>query len=128
MGVPPYISPIARAVAGAAIDAGGDVEYITIDMIRKGLKIPDAKVSVVISGNTVPGKYIRSMPMSLKEIESLLPSLKGWKLIGGSAATADVAKRFDFAIRKDLAASLYDGMTGKRSGRDIVISMNGTDG
>lgn len=116
LGVPPYISPIARAVAGAAIDAGSDVEYITIDMIRKGLKIPDAKVSVVISGNTVPGKYIRSMPMSLKEIENLLPSLKGWKLIGGSAATADVAKRFDFAIRKDLAASLYDGMTGKEVG------------
>ena len=36
LGVPPYISPIARAVAGAAMDAGGDVEYITIDMIRQG--------------------------------------------------------------------------------------------
>ena len=113
LGVPPYISPIARAVAGAAMDAGGDVEYITIDMIRKGYRIPDAKVSVVISGNTVPGKYIRSMPMSLKEIERILPSLKGWKLIGGSAASSDIAERFDFAIEKDLAASLYDGMTGK---------------
>ena len=113
LGVPPYISPIARAVAGAAIDAGGDVEYITVDMIRKGYRIPDAKVSVVISGNTVPGKYIRSMPMSLKEIEKILPSLKGWKLIGGSAASSKIAEGFDFAIRTDLAASLYDGMTGK---------------
>ena len=113
LGVPPYISPIARAVAGAAMDAGGDVEYITIDKIRRGHRIPDAKVSVLISGNTVPGKYIRSMPMSLKEIESILPSLKGWKLIGGSAASSDIADRFDFAIRTDLAASLYDGMMGK---------------
>ena len=96
LGVPPYISPIARAVAGAAIDAGGDVEYITIDMIRQGRKIPEAKVSVVISGNTVPGKYIRSMPMSLKEIERILPSLSGWKLIGGSAASSDIAEEFDF--------------------------------
>ena len=96
LGVPPYISPIARAVAGAAIDAGGDVEYITVDMIRKGHRIPDAKVSVLISGNTVPGKYIRSMPMSLKEIEKILPKLRGWKLIGGSAASAEIAKRFDF--------------------------------
>lgn len=113
LGVPPYISPIVRAVAGAATDAGGDVEYITIDMIRKGYEIPEAKVSVVISGNTVPGKYIRSMPMSLKEINSILPSLKGWKLIGGSAASSEIAKKFDFSIKTDMAASLYDGMTGK---------------
>ena len=113
LGVPPYISPIARAVAGAAMDAGGDVEYITVDMIRKGYRIPEAKVSVVISGNTVPGKYIRSMPMSLKELERILPSLKGWKLIGGSAASSKIAESFNFSIKKDLAASLYDGMTGK---------------
>ncbi len=112
LGVPPYISPIARAVAGAAMDAGGDVEYITIDKIRKGYRIPEAKVSVLISGNTVPGKYIRSMPMSLKEIERILPSLKGWKLIGGSAASSEIADKFDFAIKNDLAASLYDGMSG----------------
>ena len=116
LGVPPYISPIVRAVAGAAMDAGGDVEYITIDMIRRGHRIPDAKVSVLISGNTVPGKYIRSMPMSLKEIERILPELKGWKLIGGSAASSEIAEKFDFAIEKDLAASLYDGMTGKEVG------------
>ena len=116
LGVPPYISPIVRAVAGAAIDAGADVEYITIDMIRKGRKIPDANVSVVISGNTVPGKYIRSMPMSLKELGNILPSLKGWKLIGGSAASSEIAEKFDFAIKNDLAASLYDGMTGKEVG------------
>ena len=85
-------------------------------MIRKGHRIPDAKVSVLISGNTVPGTYIRSMPMSLKEIEKILPDLKGWKLIGGSAASAEIAKKFDFAIEKDLAASLYDGMTGKEVG------------
>ena len=116
LGVPPYISPIARAVAGAAMDAGGDVTYMTVDMVRKGTRIPDAKVSVVISGNTVPGKYIRSMPMSLKELSALVPKLKGWKLIGGSAASSDVAKMFDFAIEKDLAASLYDGMIGKEVG------------
>lgn len=116
LGVPPYISPIVRAVAGAAMDAGGEVEYISVDMIRKGHPVPDAKVSVLISGNTVPGKYIRSMPMSLKEIGEILPSLKGWKLIGGSAASSEIAERFDFAIKTDLAASLYDGMTGKEVG------------
>lgn len=117
LGVPPYISPIVRAIAGAALDAGADaVDYITIDMIRKGKKIPEAAVSVVMSGNTVPGKYLRSMPMSSKELEALFPRLKGWRLIGGSAADTDIAKSFDFVIRKDLAASLYDGISGKEVG------------
>lgn len=113
LGVPPYISPMARAVAGAAMDAGATVEYITVDHIRNGRKIPSADVSVVLSGNTVPGKYIRSMPMSTRELENLFPTLTGWKLIGGSAASSEVSSLFDFAIQQDLAASLYDGISGK---------------
>lgn len=117
LGVPPYISPIVRAIAGAATDAGADrVEYLTVDMLRRGAKVPEADVSVVMSGNTVPGKYLRSMPMSVRELEALLPRLKGWRLIGGSAADTPVADGFDFVIRKDLAASLYDGMSGKEVG------------
>ncbi len=117
LGVPPYISPIVRAIAGAALDAGADrLEYVTVDMLRRGAKIPQADVSVVMSGNTVPGKYLRSMPMSVKELEALFPRLSGWRLIGGSAADAAIANSFDFVIRKDLAASLYDGMTGKEVG------------
>ena len=117
LGVPPYISPIVRAIAGAALDAGADrLEYVTVDMMRKGARIPPADVSVVMSGNTVPGKYLRSMPMSVRELEALFPKLSGWRLIGGSAADTEVAERFDFVIRKDLAASLYDGMSGKEVG------------
>ena len=114
LGVPPYISPMIRSIAGAALDAGADrVEYISIDMIRKGHRIPDAAVSVVLSGNTVPGKYLRSMPMSLKELAELTPKLKGWRMISGSAADSKEAEAFDFIIRKDPAASLYDGIMGK---------------
>ena len=103
LGVPPYISPIVRAVAGAAKDAGADIGYLTIDGIRSGQPIPDADVSVVISGNTVPGKYLRSMPMSGKELRALVPRLKGWKWVGGSAASSPDADFFDFAIKRDLA-------------------------
>ena len=116
LGVPPYISPMIRAVAGAAVDAGGEVTYLSVDMLRQGRQIPDADVTVLLSGNTVPGKYLRSMPMSLKEIREYLPKMKGWKLIGGSSAYAPEAEGFDFRIHKDLAASLYDGMTGKEVG------------
>ncbi|MCQ2085378.1 MAG: radical SAM protein [archaeon] len=116
LGVPPYISPMIRAVAGAAMDAGGEVEYISIDMLRNGRELPEADVTVLLSGNTVPGKYLRSMPMSLKEIHRYLPKMSGWKMIGGSSAYAPESKGFDFRIHKDLAASLYDGMTGKEVG------------
>ncbi len=120
LGVPPYISPMARATAGAALDAGADrVEYLTVDMIRRGARIPEASVSVVLSGNTVPGKYLRSMPMSVRELTELAPRLKGWRLVGGSAASSPAADAFDFAIKRDLAASLYDGMIGKEVGERL---------
>lgn len=119
LGVPPYISPMIRATAGAAIDAGAEVEYITIDGIRKGVSPPDADVTVLLSGNTVPGKYLRSMPMSGKELRNLSPKLKGWKMIGGSAAFSPDAEDFDFRIARDLAASLYDGLTGKEVGERL---------
>ncbi|MCL1984311.1 MAG: radical SAM protein, partial [Methanomassiliicoccaceae archaeon] len=92
LGVPPYISPMVRAVAGAAMDAGAEVDYLTIDMIRRGHKVPKDKVSVVLSGNTVPGRYLRSMPMSSNEITEILPKLSGWKLIGGSSASSEIAE------------------------------------
>ena len=119
LGVPPYISPMIRAVAGAAKDAGAEVEYITVDMLRKGTEPPDADVSVVLSGNTVPGKYLRSMPMSGKELRNLAPRLKGWKMIGGSAAFSPDADAFDFRIARDLAASLYDGLMGLEVGERL---------
>ena len=120
LGVPPYISPMVRSIAGAAIDAGADrVDYLTIDMIRKGARIPQDSVSVVLSGNTVPGKYLRSMPMSVRELSELLPRLGGWRLVGGSAASTDAAEGFDFAIKRDIAASLYDGMIGKEVGERL---------
>ena len=120
LGVPPYISPMIRSIAGAAIDAGADrVEYISIDMIRKGKAIPESAVTIVLSGNTVPGKYLRSMPMSLKELDAIFPKLTGWRLISGSAADSEQAQKFDFVIKRDIAASLYDGMIGKEVGERL---------
>lgn len=119
LGVPPYISPMIRAVAGAARDAGADVQYISVDMIRRGCAIPDADVSVVLSGNTVPGKYLRSMPMSGRELRELVPRLEGWKMVGGSAAFSPDSEGFDFRVKRDLAASLYDGLTGKEVGERL---------
>ena len=112
LGVPPYISPMVRAAAGAAADTGASVHYVTADMVRKN-NIPKADITVVLSGNTVPGKYIRSMPLSLRELKALAERIEGWKMLGGSAASSDVSELFDFSAKTDLAAVLYDGLSGK---------------
>ena len=113
LGVPPYISPMIRAVAGAARDAGAEIEYISVDMLRNGREFPEADLTVLLSGNTVPGKYLRSMPMSLKEIREYAPKMNGLLMIGGSSAYAPEGKLFDFRIHKDLAAAVFDVLSGK---------------
>jgi radical SAM superfamily enzyme with C-terminal helix-hairpin-helix motif len=71
LGVPPYISPYPRYVAGAIIAAGHEPEYMTIDHWRQG-KRPSGQLLFIISGAQVPGKYLRAMPMSEKELERIL--------------------------------------------------------
>lgn len=116
LGVPPYLSPAARAAYGAATDAGTDARYITVDMVRGGCAIPRADVSVVISGNTVPGRYLRSMPMSQREMTALSVRLSGTKIVGGSSAFSPAGTRFDVRAGGDLAASLYDFLKGRELG------------
>ena len=95
------------------MDAGATVRYVTADMIRNTGKIPDADITVVLSGNTVPGKYIRSMPLSVRELRTVAEKIKGWKMLGGSAASSDAAELFNIAVETDLAAVLYDGLCGR---------------
>ncbi len=108
LGVPPYISPIVRAAAGAAIDAGHEVVYITADMLRQGKEMPDADLVAVISGNTVPGKYLRSMPMSSKELMHLAHSIESYSILGGSSCNTTASKFFDDVSEKDIAARIFD--------------------
>jgi radical SAM superfamily enzyme with C-terminal helix-hairpin-helix motif len=62
LGVPPYISPYIRTVAGALISNGFNVRYLTIDQLRNGphhiSRMDAAGLVVMIAGVTVPGKYL----------------------------------------------------------------------
>ncbi len=108
LGVPPYISPVVRAAAGAAADAGYGTVYITTDMLRQGREIPDASLVAVISGNTVPGKYLRSMPMSSKELMHLAHSIGSYSILGGSSCSSPASRFFDEVSEKDIAAAIFD--------------------
>ncbi|MFA7303754.1 MAG: radical SAM protein, partial [Methanoregula sp.] len=66
LGVPPYISPYIRTVAGALISYGFSVRYLTIDQLRTGPakvnELSRADLLVMIAGVTVPGKYLGGTP------------------------------------------------------------------
>ena len=71
LGVPPFISPYARYLFGAVKAAGHEPEYMTIDHYRQGRR-PVGDLLFMVSGALVPGKYLRTMPMSSKELASIL--------------------------------------------------------
>jgi len=107
LGVRPYISPMARATAGAARACGATVTYLTIDDLRGGEEVPRADVSVLLGGMAVPGKYLRSMPASGREIADIAEAMPGVRVLGGAAAR-DVTEGFDHLAFNDLAASVHD--------------------
>lgn len=120
LGVPPYISPYPRAVAGAAFSAGATVAYLTIDELRAGKSMPSADLLVVIGGSAVPGKYLRSAPASKREIIEIGLKAECPKILGGPVASyfADEVLReaFDHLISKDVEAAVYEFL---KSGRFV---------
>ncbi len=113
LGVPPFSSPQVRAVFGAGLDAGAEMDYFTIDQVRKGLKLPQAELSVMMAGAAVPGKYLRSLPASGNEVQRLAKQLPGIKLLGGPAIFDNrLASNYDFAALHDPAAATYDVLSG----------------
>ncbi|AAM06229.1 TPA: radical SAM protein [Methanosarcina acetivorans] len=91
LGVPPYISPYSRYIAGALRERGlseKEIHYLTIDTLREnppgtGELIGKAALLVIIAGMTVPGKYLRASPITLGEIETIFRVANGVKIIGG---------------------------------------------
>jgi radical SAM superfamily enzyme with C-terminal helix-hairpin-helix motif len=94
LGVPPYLSPYPRYVAGALIhfNPGDTVRYYTIDQLRKDASkvlpvLDDVELLVVIAGIAVPGKYLGGTPADLKEITHYMRMVsKPVKVLGGPAA------------------------------------------
>ncbi|MCP4751005.1 MAG: radical SAM protein [Proteobacteria bacterium] len=77
LGVPPYLSPYCRYVAGALV-AGGippeKISYLTVDQWRSNGKelADDPELVVLIAGSTVPGKYLGGRIGTVAEIKEFL--------------------------------------------------------
>jgi radical SAM superfamily enzyme with C-terminal helix-hairpin-helix motif len=127
-GVPPYISPYIRYVAGALREQGlseNDIHYTTIDSIRSGNDnknqiIKSAHIVIIVAGMTVPGKYLRSTPISPGEIESIFSANQGIKILGGpirlgfskeggkTATSLEINYDNTFLAQSDIEALVYD--------------------
>jgi len=110
LGVPPYISPYVRELAGGCKELEVDYEYMTIDDWRKGRKI-EGDVLVLVGGAVVPGKYLRTYPASMREIREIFSSFKGVKIFGGSIAKFERPKVDAQLALGDVDAYLYDLLT-----------------
>jgi radical SAM superfamily enzyme with C-terminal helix-hairpin-helix motif len=119
LGVPPFLSPYARLAYGALSAAGADVGYATIDQWRRsGVKLDGWNLLTVIRNVAVPGKYLRGMPASDKELLAIGQRFHGVKVLSlglePSLAPASLKSAFDFISSQDLDASLFDLLTKKQ--------------
>jgi len=128
LGVPPYVSPYIRTVAGALAAHGYAVRYLTIDQLRKEplrtAELNAAGLLVMISGVTVPGKYLGGTPATLTEIQQVGHMVRGPKKLiggpigfgyageGGQKAIRQVISGFDALLTGEPAIALDNYLTG----------------
>jgi radical SAM superfamily enzyme with C-terminal helix-hairpin-helix motif len=128
LGVPPYISPYIRTVAGALISHGYSVRYHTIDQLRKNPLFAEelnrSSLMVMIAGVTVPGKYLGGTPASLTEIQQIGHLYRGKKKVvggpigfgfstgGGQKAIKQVIAGFDALLTGEPAIALDNYLNG----------------
>ncbi|NLW74972.1 MAG: radical SAM protein, partial [Methanomicrobiales archaeon] len=117
LGVPPYISPYIRTVAGVLLSHDISVTYHTIDEIRiqPGLLTDagNADYVVIIAGMTVPGKYLGGIPVTWQEIQQIGSALTrphtflgGPILFGSGSSGGQIAhKRGEFNVDTQLIGS-----------------------
>ncbi|MGB9177309.1 MAG: radical SAM protein [Methanoregula sp.] len=130
LGVPPYISPYIRTVAGALLEHRFTVRYLTIDQLRKDpfrtAELNNASLLVMITGVTVPGKYLGGTPATLTEILQVGHMVHGPKKLiggpigfgyaseGGQPAIRQMISGFDALLSGEPAVALDNYLTGNR--------------
>jgi len=86
LGVPPFLAPLPRYIYGVIkkIKPSWEIDYITIDQIRKVLKdnyqnnpsiglnkFRENNIIILISGVSVPGKYLSGTPLRFSDIKHI---------------------------------------------------------
>ncbi|NLX49227.1 MAG: radical SAM protein [Methanospirillum sp.] len=128
LGVPPYLAPEVRQVAGVLYGRGYGVRYLTIDQLRADPLLlgvlERADLVVVHAGTTVPGKYLAGTPAGRDELSQLGrqlqapttalggPVLLGSSPIAGGRAPPAGLDRYDLLLSGHPAAALDAALGG----------------
>ncbi len=131
LGVPPYISPYPRYIAGSILENNPEniVDYFTIDQIRNNQtilkKISNYDIIISIAGVSVPGRYLSGYPASPNEITDINIYLKKpTKILCGPAARygfgqfggrkpKKIDNVFDYVVSGDPEVFLFNFLNGK---------------
>ena len=130
LGVPPYISPYIRTIAGALISHGFHLRYQTIDQLRSSPLFAEelnrADLLVMIAGVTVPGKYLGGTPATLTEIQQIGNLYRGkTKLVGGPIGFGFAAEGGQKAVKQVIAG--YDALLTGEPAIALDNYLNGGD-
>ncbi len=137
LGVPPYVSHYVRYAAGFFLNLDYEVDYLTVDQIRRenlwnALAAYD--VVLVVGGVAVPGKYVGGIPISLKEVQKIIeicgrskcliagPFAKFYASRGGAKAVVDHMNMVE-SVGPDLLGDLgkiFLGSEDKRNNWAVV--------
>jgi len=126
-GVPPYISPYVRYLAGALVLNSVEVDYTTIDELRRRRDwsfVDGYDFLFVFAGVTVPGRYKGGTPISPEEIERIFslskrplkvlsgPITRGYSSRGGSVAKRLAFEKADYVVTGDVEAFIFSYFRG----------------
>jgi len=108
LGVPPYIAPQVRSLAGVLALHGYRVAYHTIDQLRQDppllLSLDHAALVVMVAGVTVPGRYLAGTPATLGEVEQIGASLHHPEtFIGGPILFGYSPRGGTWAVQREIA-------------------------
>ena len=143
LGVPPFVSPHVRYLAGLLLAKGYTPRYFTIDQVRP-LEDSLARLNhfdhlFLVAGITVPGRYLLGTPVSFREVRMLASRLShprlylvgnmylGHFLPGKRKAGQVDLSAFSLACGDDYLERLWHGLPGRVSAfeRETFIA-NGT--
>ncbi len=99
---------------------------MTIEQVRKGRPLR-GDLLAILSGPIVPGKYLRGMPISEKELLHHAAEWKGLRVLGGPLARfryydEDLVDAFDFIAIRDLDTAVFTYLTrGEFENRDRTM-------
>jgi len=145
LGVPPFISPYPRYIAGAiwSYNKYIDLKYFTIDQIRKdpniNIILKESDLIFIIAGSSVPGKYLSSYPASPQELINIFNTIENpIKILCGPAAKYGFGfsgghninrilsenKVFDLNIKGDVEVIISDIITNKNDLDKVDIFKN----